>query len=299
MFGQTMTAATVSMVMFSACPAWASITFDLLPVDNSAVLTGYTTYDMQVTTDTDWTAAAGLLELTAGSIYQHANGTDNEVPHPFLVSLFPELAFDTYVVGSTAGGAGDVGGDGYAFGTDELDVSWFDIAKTDIGTTTIGRLTLTDDTAGNLSIMLTAEGEVAEFDVTISPGVLPLMSQVIREVAEPIGGPSVDRSPHEWLLADGTKIWLIGDGPEGATRILNSYEQFDLLREQGLLTSPSFDRRRVLRDRLRSPVYSWSNRFEPPPAQPDPDPVAELPEPGALILLGTCVGTAMMRRRRR
>lgn len=182
-------AMAMGVMVLAAGPAGAATAFDLLPVDNSSALTGYVTYDLQVTTDTDWTSAGALLELSAGSIYQHPQGLDSvedPVLIPYLYPQYPAMVFDTYVTGYVAGGAGDLGGTGLAVDEDRLDVSWFNTRTTDVGTTTIGRLTLSDDAAGNLSMLLYPGGEAdfVELDITIAPGLLPVVTQVVEETEE-------------------------------------------------------------------------------------------------------------------
>ena len=68
------------------------------PVNNSSQLTGYVTQDLKVDTANDWTSAAVLLELDAGSIYQDGFGNDTE-PDSFLIAYYPSVAFDTYLTG--------------------------------------------------------------------------------------------------------------------------------------------------------------------------------------------------------
>lgn len=131
-------------------------------VDNSELLTGYKTFDLEVTTDQDWTVAAMLIELTGGSIYQDPFGTNFE-PTAGVVALFPTLEFDSYVaanghVASIAGGAGDVGGNGLRFDTVEIDVSWSDLAQDDLGTIVIGRFTVSDDAEGIVRLKVAQAG---------------------------------------------------------------------------------------------------------------------------------------------
>ena len=135
-----------------------SLSAEFVWVDNTDTLTGYTTADLQVTTDSDWHSAALLLELTQGSIYQDPVGGATS-PNPALFDTFPTLVYDTYVAadGNTAviaGGAGDVYGDVYQFDTVELDVSWFSTATDEIGTINLGRITLSDDAVGTWSLKL-------------------------------------------------------------------------------------------------------------------------------------------------
>lgn len=300
---QTIAAAVITAAVLGVSPAGAAIALDFEPVDNSAVLTGYTTYDMRVTTDTDWTAGAMLLELGAGSLYQHEAGTA-EAPHPYLLSLFPELAFDTYVVGTTVGGAGDVGGDAFAFGTNELDVSWYNLTPDEVGTTTVARLTLTDDAAGSMSIMLTAaNNEKAEFDVTIAAGFDPSIAPIIQESTEP---------EKDWASPTypAGEYWDLSSWPAYRTDLLTPraityfspghdsiYGQVPTRWESRWEDDTSIDS--ILSSRARhydDEVFNtWKVRFDPPADDPTATLIA--PEPATLLLLGMCLSVTVLRRR--
>ncbi len=160
----------------------------LVPVDNSAApsLAGYRTYDLVVNTTSDWTAAAMLLELTQGDIFQHVNGDANGLPPiEVVISILGDesLRYDTFVtnpdgtdLGSgvgIAGGAGDVGGNGFTFSTTELDVTWFSPGSdtNDIGDSKIARITLSNDAQGTLLLAITEAGtpNLERFEITIVP----------------------------------------------------------------------------------------------------------------------------------
>jgi len=150
---------------------------EIVPVDNTDVLTGFNTFDLLMTTpDSDWTSAEILLELSAGSIYQAALGGVGPTPSDFF-SLAPGLEFDTYVGvpgGNIAGWAGDIGGreNGKAeVSTSRLDVAFYNIDKTNIGTFSIGRITLSDDAVGDWSLIsLTADRQRIDLVGTITKG---------------------------------------------------------------------------------------------------------------------------------
>ena len=294
------------LLCLGSTPRVAAISLEFAPVDNSAVLTGYKTYDMLVTTETDWTSAAMVLGLDAGSIYQHGYGTDSGPPQPAFVSLFPDLAFDTYVVGSAAGGAGDVGGGGYVFGSSELDVSWYNIAQTDIGATTIGRLTLTEDAAGSLSIFLTTgDYQKARYDTVITPGAAPQVTLVLEEEPASVNWESpslpVYEPPTDWPTTAFPGNILLGQD-------LSTYAYpFVVPRSGGSVTWDSradlygygestlvkLKDTRLLSDRH---ARATLNNFF---VSPDGDPVADsgLPEPATLTLIGLGMGGALLRRR--
>ena len=152
-----------------------SISAQFVAVDNSAVLTGYNTFDLEVTTTSDWTAAVMRLNLTNGTIYQDPSGSSVAL-NPLIYTIVPSLEFDTFLGGgvalpSIAGAAGDLGGDALQFDAGELDVSWFNVGANDIGTLGIARITLSDDAAGTWSYLaINAAGERVTDSGTVTAG---------------------------------------------------------------------------------------------------------------------------------
>ncbi len=302
---QTITAALLGAALLSGSSAEAAIALGFVPVDNSAVMTGYTTYDMQVTTDTDWTAGAMLFELSAGSFYQHMQGADGGPPNLFLVSLFPDLAFDTYVVGNAVGGAGDIGRREaqLSFDTDLLDVSWYNMDQADIGTTTIARLTLTDDAAGSMSIMLTAGGsEMAEFGVEFAAGLSPSIARVIQEQAS-AEVPTARREPTYPTLgyvdpSVWPDLWQVWPVPDQYGYIsTRDYGTLFQTPTYGTLDT-SFDTT-LTSSRSRHYGDRALNLWKVPlvPVADGPTATGTTPEPGTLGLVGVCVVVALLRRR--
>jgi PEP-CTERM motif-containing protein len=173
--------AAVVLIASFASPAFGVVTatttnVKIVPVDNSAVLTDFSTFDLLLTTpDSDWTSAALLLDLSAGSIYQAALGADGPMPSDFF-SFAPDLEFDTYVGVSGVNFAGAAGDFDASIGKIEvsmsrLDVSFYNIDKTDIGTFSIGRITLSNDSVGAWSLIsLTADRQRIDLVGTINKG---------------------------------------------------------------------------------------------------------------------------------
>lgn len=219
----------------------------IAPVDTPDVLAGYHSSDLLVTTpDSDWTSAAILLELSAGSIYQDPFGAD--LPsHPFVAELFPTVEFDTSVGvpgGSIAGGAIDLeGSSGSAeVSTSRLDVTFFNFDKTDLGTFPIGRITLSDDAEGSWSLIsLTADRQRVDLIGTITKGVMAV------------------------------------DAEASAAAALAAYLNSD--EHQRTLPRPTFEREHFDVTSLFSPVLPF-------PEVVDSEANAPLPEPGTAALLG-------------
>ena len=169
-----------------ASTASAVITMEVVPVDNSAQLTGYVTQDLVITTDSDWLGAQLVVQPDAtGLIYQDDMGNTNpQSPNPAFFSAFPTLEFDTYVTDGNLGqsvsttGAVDLGGPASAiFDGDELSIAWYTDATDNIGTFVAARVTLADTAGGTWKFLATAfpaEGPRVELmDGTIVGGVMP------------------------------------------------------------------------------------------------------------------------------
>ncbi len=142
-------------------------------IDNSgggAPLAGFITMDVTIQSDTDWTAAAILLELTRGSIYQDTFGGDVNAPSAAIINAFPSAEFDTYVGdphngASIAGGALDIPGAGLQeFSTSRLSVAWNSAGAdtADVGLVAIARITLSSDANGHMALALTEAGSTAK-----------------------------------------------------------------------------------------------------------------------------------------
>jgi len=205
----------VSLVCLSASAASAQITFDLVPVSIPAgtqivdgvifpagtpgpvlgTIDGYVCQDLVVDTTTDWAAAAMLIELTDGSLYQENegfvymgngtvkfyNGQSFRKPDPSAFATLPSSEYDTYVhgngqQGTAYGAAGDVHGDVQQFDTTEIDVSWSGPSwiTNDIGSVALSRVTLSDDATGIWRLKVTQADDLSQYVVTgtITNGVL-------------------------------------------------------------------------------------------------------------------------------
>ncbi len=148
----------LAAVVLAGVPALAlaNITTSLVPNSGSTIPAGYKSYDLKITSDTDWTNQRLDLTLTQGSIYQDGFGGDTQ-PNPLFFSIAPSLQWDTFF--TTPGGFPNTAGTGTAPGfagtntitSTTLGVSWFDSVTNAPGTYTVARLTLSDNAVGAYS----------------------------------------------------------------------------------------------------------------------------------------------------
>ena len=268
--------AVVAGLLLAPRPAWSVVSLDFLPIDNLAHLSGHTTYDIQAGTDTDWTAGAILFRPTSGSIYQHPLGFDALPIAGLIQQLYPQqpaIAYDTHMIGTIAGGAGDLGGGTVsAFDTGGLDVTWFNTTDGDIGTTTIGRLTLTDDTAGTMSVLLAGGEDPALFEVAFSPGLSPIVTQVVQQ----------EEDDRRMLYEAWEPYWQWPNDPF-TTPVRHGYSQENEPRRQDF-------------DDLRRVNLNKPNSYRVDPVN-ETEPNDNLPEPASAALVGVGLCAAVMRRR--
>lgn len=162
--------------------------------DNTSVLSGYITNDLAI----DFTGRLGnlqlLVELDSGEVYNTPGFGTGTPPNDAFLSLFPELAFDTFIAtgGLTHetnesgvfiwGGAVNLGGPASlnVAGSDQQLVSaaWspglsFDVVA-DQADFPIARLTLSDNASGTLSMFGSGldDGEIFRASRLIQDGVV-------------------------------------------------------------------------------------------------------------------------------
>jgi len=159
--------------------ARAALSAAFVAVDNSAVLDGYVTQDLMVSSTTDWGSAQLLVTIEpGGEIFQDALGSDF-APNPALFPNFPTLEFDSYLTANggqpfIAGQAVDLGGDVQEFSSTHIDITWLNTALTDIGTFGIGRFTLSDNAVGTWSMLITSTTGLRTFQGNINNGAFDL-----------------------------------------------------------------------------------------------------------------------------
>jgi len=165
--------------VFFAFAAWAcmaqlslaAISASWLPVITEAATNpppGFKTYDLVVTTSTDWLGSNLVMNLTTGSIYNDANGAGSDSPNPAFFGFVPTLRWDSYVTNgkalgsgqaSSAGGAVDLGGSPTAAWTaTAINKNWFTTDLDNIGTFTVARITLSDGATGTFNMRHDAVG---------------------------------------------------------------------------------------------------------------------------------------------
>lgn len=161
----------IAVIGLAAPVASATLVANFVPVTEEAGTSppaGFVTQDLIVETDTDWVAANVLITLQAGSIYQDGFGdASGGPPNEAFFELVPTLRWDTYVKAwdagvtpSSAGGAVDLGGTpAGTFSTTMIDKNWFTTETDDIGTSSIGRFTLSNDAVGTWVLRVDAVGQ--------------------------------------------------------------------------------------------------------------------------------------------
>ncbi len=177
-----LTSVLIAFTCFSASAhADVAVNFPLVNNSSAPELAGYVTQDIQVYTSNDWTVAGMILELTNGSIYQYTDTSFDLAPPAYLASVYPAIAFDTYVgivdggAGGIAGQSGDLGspltGWNYQLDTTGIDATWFNTYTYNYGFNTIGRISLSNDAQGTLRFAL-SEGHQAfvEYELDIIDG---------------------------------------------------------------------------------------------------------------------------------
>lgn len=175
--------------------AMAQINGSFVPVTTEAGQSppsGYVSQDLSVNATSDWLATELRIVLTSGTIYQD-NGAgipspNYKGPDPSNFSAIPTLRWDTYVTGSgglaeaapmSAGGAIDIGGlgsfpNGGQFDTAGINLEWFTLSTTDVGTFTLGRFTLASTAQGTWQMRLDSLGQSSPYLLsgTVQNGVL-------------------------------------------------------------------------------------------------------------------------------
>ncbi len=135
----------------------------LINEGGGATLDNFVSQDLFANTSDDWTIAAIVVELTAGSIYQDTVGSSTGAgpAAPNIIVAMPSVEYDTYVTTTASygaaveGAAGDLGD--LLFKPDDttgLSLSWHAFAQDEnnIGATRIGRFTFSDDAQGTWSL---------------------------------------------------------------------------------------------------------------------------------------------------
>ncbi len=144
-------------------------------------LDGFVANDLTVTTTTDWTAAAMVIDLSSGSIWNEPddagaivyNGTTLGPNNAAFYPALPSSEFDTHTdsngdgdtTTAIAGAGGDAGGVLQQFDTARIDFSWNSLGgdTNDIGANALGRYTLSGDANGTLTLAVTEAGSANAF----------------------------------------------------------------------------------------------------------------------------------------
>ena len=148
----------VAVVSMVALTAQAGIEANFVMTGQGAVEAGgpmFNIYELQVTTDTDWTNSRLDIALSAGSFGNHAfQNEDGAPPLAALFGSFPELANDSFFQtpsGSAASTADLTFPQAAPSGDTVVGLSWFDTEDTGAGTHTLMQLAISTDAVGTIA----------------------------------------------------------------------------------------------------------------------------------------------------
>ncbi len=180
------------VLLASATHASAGVWFQ--NIIDPYVPTGYLAFEIVWTGDNDWTSSAMLLNLYSGSVYNQHPAGSNSAPSSFLISLLPQVEFDTYVgiindsTGGIAGGAGDLGGGALSLDAPQVSVSWYNTDPDDIGIKRIGMLTLSNDVQGTVSTISDGQMSSGVVDSGLLGAMVPVEVELIPTQPDVIPG---------------------------------------------------------------------------------------------------------------
>ena len=210
------------------------LTSTFTQVDPGSTLEGYVSNTWDVNTLGDaWLGAALLVNLTSGSVYQDAAGSEAP-PNPTNFGTFPSLEYDSYMTGGTdseapsttgpapdvLGGAVDLGGAiPVTFDTTGVDASWVSSEATNpSGELMLGRITLSDGAQGTYQFRIDLKESGVTFFVggVIVDGAMmmagfPAPSEIPGDAN---GDGSVNDTDAEALAMNwgtGSATWSMGD----------------------------------------------------------------------------------------
>lgn len=144
--------------MLTITAAFVPVTISSAAITADSALSGYKTFDLQVTVSSgdDWASGDLKINLSSGNFYVPSQNLNT--PQKSQFSSKPNLQFDTFVSSPnfntpivlghsylTPGGGDEV------FSSTAIDVAWGDLVTTGAGTFTVARLTVTNNANGTLN----------------------------------------------------------------------------------------------------------------------------------------------------
>jgi len=147
----TLNTLTAAATLFFAANVSAFVI--LVPATGPDTPPGYASNKLIWAGDSDWAGSSLVIDLTAGSVYNHGLGGDS-APSSAMIASNLGLQYETYVgiiddtTAGITGGATDAGGGPLSLDAPQISVSWFNTRPNDIGPVQIGMLTLSEDASG-------------------------------------------------------------------------------------------------------------------------------------------------------
>ncbi len=152
---------TIAAVLIFAGASHAALMTSLVETEELGGLEGYTTWEVIVTTDTDWTNSHMKIELTAGQMNHVEAGGLTPGPKPEALE-----AFDTGVL-IPSGTLGAV--DDFVESPTFFQADWFNSSGPDTGDLRIAIITLSNDATGTISGLTVADDPTTVEDTFDEP----------------------------------------------------------------------------------------------------------------------------------
>jgi len=146
--------ASLLAVVLAASTASAVSTSTWVLAPELGEIPGFTTWALEIETDTDWLLGELEVNLSSGSLNQIESGGFGGGPEPIFQNLGDSGVFDpSPSFGEVGDNLGSSISDQPAFeeSPTSLSVGWFNTRSTDIGVFSIATLTLSDDANGIIS----------------------------------------------------------------------------------------------------------------------------------------------------
>jgi hypothetical protein len=161
--GMVIAATSAATASAAVVGTWIEVPITAGAIASDPALAGFKTFDLQITTDSDWTNSTMRIALTTGSFYNQpgfGGSPGGDTVQPGFWGIVPSLEFDTAVAAppspspwtpASLAGRHLIDGPGAPIFSPTLtSVSWFDTVNLGAGTFKIARVTISNDANGTI-----------------------------------------------------------------------------------------------------------------------------------------------------